>query len=424
MIRLGCRELSIMTAKVMIGISILHSSLWAQQMSLGWQDEVRKCAQRQDWNAAMAIVEEQISRNPQDMDVRAWRARVLLWSGKVTDAECEYREILAASPNDADNWIGLSTAYTREGQTERAEEALRHALILDPKRADIHATHGRALQLAKKLEEARQEFQRALDLDPTNQEAKQGLSSLKSNPKHELRLGTNADLFSFVEPNHDAGTTLTSRWTPRLRTTVAGSLYRWAGIDAQKFSASVTGTLPRWGSLEGGGATANDNGVIPRAEAFFNYDQGWKLGSEGWIRGLEGVYGQRWYWYSTARILTINQMTIFYLPRDWTWSLGLTEARSHFSGAGTEWRPSGITKLGFPIVGNDIRRLSGNCFFAVGTENFAQLNQIGRFSSQTYGGGLRLQFTAQQDVTGMASYQRRTQDRRETTFGFTYGIRF
>jgi hypothetical protein len=83
-----------------------------------------------------------------------------------------------------------------------------------------------------------------------------------------------------------------------------------------------------------------------------------------------------------------------------------------------------MTRLGFPIAGWEQRHLKGNVFFAVGTENFAKADQIGKFSSQTYGGGLRFQFTKRQDVTGFAAYQKRTQDRTESSFGFTYGIRF
>jgi hypothetical protein len=71
-----------------------------------------------------------------------------------------------------------------------------------------------------------------------------------------------------------------------------------------------------------------------------------------------------------------------------------------------------------------VKRLSGNVFFAVGTENFAQIDQIGSFASQTYGGGLRFQVTARQDVTGYGSYQKRTQGRTDTAFGVSYGIHF
>ena len=66
----------------------------------------------------------------------------------------------------------------------------------------------------------------------------------------------------------------------------------------------------------------------------------------------------------------LNETILFYLPRDWMWSLGLIEARSHFLGTGAEWRPSGMTRLGFPIANWEQRRLGRNASFVVGTENF------------------------------------------------------
>jgi hypothetical protein len=83
-----------------------------------------------------------------------------------------------------------------------------------------------------------------------------------------------------------------------------------------------------------------------------------------------------------------------------------------------------MTRLKFPIRNWDEKRLSGNIFFAVGSEDFAQIDQIGGFASQTYGGGLRFQLNARQDITGYGSYQRRTQDRTDTGFGLSYGIHF
>jgi tetratricopeptide (TPR) repeat protein len=407
------------------------SSLWifcwfalAQQPTPAWQTEVRKCAEAQDWTTAMTIVDREIARAPEDMDIRTWRARVLLWSGKVAEAEHEYHGILTAIPNDPDNWMALANIYSRESRTQDALQALNRAVELDPKRADLHTARGRALRAAGNRSEAKLEFRHALELDPTSKEAQLGLLSLRGEPKHEIRAGVSTDLFNFAGPNDLEGLSFTSHWTPRWKTSVSENFYQRAGTDAETFVASVTGKLPTLGALTVGGAAAHDNNVIPKNEAFFDYDQGWRLASARLLHGFEIVYGQHWYWYTTARILSINEMTLFYLPHDWTWSVGVTGARSHFSGTGVEWRPSGSTRVGFPISEWDERRLQGNVFFAVGTENFAQVDQIGRFSSQTYGGGLRFQLTERHDLTGFAAYQKRTQDRTQTSFGFTYGFRF
>jgi tetratricopeptide (TPR) repeat protein len=410
--------------RVVVSIWLSCVLAWGQCLTSSWQEDVRRLAEAHDWSSAIGIVDREIARTPGDMDVRAWRARVLTWSGKLPEAELEYHEILTADPNDPDNWMGLATVYSREGRTWEALKALDRAVELDPKRADIHAARAVALRALGAQGEAKVEYSRARALGPTDAEGRAGLLSLRGEPRHELRVGVNADLFNFAHANQDEGVALISHWTPRWTTGVAADGYRWGGLNAEKFVASLTGKLPGWGALTVGGAAAHDNGVIPKDEGFFNYDQGFKLPGSKFLHGLEIVYGQHWYWYSTARILTINETTLFYLPHDWTWSLGVIEARSHFSGISADWQPSGMTRLAFPITKWEERRLGGNVFFAVGTENFAQVDQIGEFSSQTYGGGLRLQLTARQDVTGFAAYQRRSRDRTESSFGFTYGVRF
>ena len=410
--------------RLVLWIWVLCALAWGQQATLPWQEDVRKCAKAQDWTTAMAIVDREIARAPGDMDVRAWRARVLTWSGRLEPAEHEFNEILKVESNDPDNWVGLATVFSGEGRTREALNALDQAVRLDPNRADIHVARAVALRALGEQKEARSEYARALALDPDDASARSGILSLRREARHELRVGLNTDLFNFADANQDQGLALTSHWTPRWTTVAAAAGYHWGNLDAEKAIGSVSGKLPRLGALTVGGAIAHDNGVIPRDEAFFTYDQGLKLHEVDWLPGLEIVYGQHWYWYTTARILTINETTVFYLPRDWTWSLGFTGAESHFSGTGLEWRPSGMTRLGFPISQWEGRRLTGNVFYAVGTENFAQADQIGEFSSQTFGGGLRLQFTARQDVTGFGAYQKRSADRTESSFGFTYGIRF
>jgi hypothetical protein len=75
-------------------------------------------------------------------------------------------------------------------------------------------------------------------------------------------------------------------------------------------------------------------------------------------------------------------------------------------------------------VQGEKKQLSGNVFFATGTEDFASVDQIGSFASQTFGGGLRFAITARQDISPYASYQKRSQARSDTNLGLSYGFRF
>jgi tetratricopeptide (TPR) repeat protein len=409
---------------MMLGLMLIVFPALGQDPLPEWQTQVRKYAEVQDWPSAMSIVDREVARAPQDMDVRAWRARVLTWSGRLAEAEKEYLEILKVSRTDPDNWAGLASVYLREAKTAEALGASASAVELDPKRADLHVARARVLRAAGERNEARQEFQKALNLDPGNGEARAGLNSLRDDPKHELYFGQDNDLFNFTSANHDEWTSLVSRWTPRLASAFAENTYQRGGAEAGKFVGSVTLRQPKWGAVTLGGAVGHDNGVIPKREAFFELDHGWKTGKTNFVRGVEFDYGQHWYWYQTARILTLNGTASVYFPRDWMLSLAATGARNAFSGTGAEWRPSGLGRLAFPLAHWSGQKLSGSVFFAVGTEDFALIDQIGRFASQTFGGGLKLQMTARQDITGYAGYQKRTQGRTDTSFGLSYGIHF
>ena len=145
-----------MIARVSVCIYLLCIATCGQQSTSSWQQDARRYAEAKDWSAAMAIVDREIDRAPQDMDVRAWRARVLMWSGEFAKAELEYHVLIAATPNDPDNWLGLAILYSRERRPREALQALDRALELDPKRTDIHVARAKTLRaLGSQSEKAR-----------------------------------------------------------------------------------------------------------------------------------------------------------------------------------------------------------------------------------------------------------------------------
>src|ERR1700730_11376795 len=262
---------ALVVVRLVIEIWLLCLSAWGQQLTLTWQADVRSCAEAKDWAAAMGIVDREVARTPRDMDVRAWRARILTWSGRLAEAESEYQDILAAAPNDPDIWLGLAAVYSREGRTNEALRTLDRAVELDPKRADIRVARARGLRALGFQDEAKVEFSRALTLDPMNTEGRAGLASLRRTFRHEFRVGVNIDLFNFTAANQGEGLNLISNWTPHWTTAVSADGYRWGGTDAERAVASVTRKSARWGALTIGGAAAHDNGVIPKDEGFFVY---------------------------------------------------------------------------------------------------------------------------------------------------------
>jgi len=396
----------------------------AQEPSPDWQREVHRYSQARDWAKAFEVVNAVLARNPADVDARESQAWLFLWSGDVPKAEQGFLALTKDSPKDPDMWQGLSSVYERQGRWQEALKAIDQAIQLDPHRTDLREQRAAVLRALDRRPEARLEFMRVLEMDPSSTEAKSGLLSLQEPPKHELRIGTDEDLFNYTGAYGSEWVSLVSRWNSHWDTSIAGDFFQRAGFGAGKVIGSVTGKTRAWGALTVGGAVGHDNTIIPRSEAFFGYDRGWRISEDRFVRGVEATYDQHWYWYSSARVLTLTGGTLVYLPRDWSWAIALTGARNSFPGLAPGWQPSGITRLAFPLAHWGERRLSGNALFAVGSEDFALVEQIGSFASQTWGGGFRFQFNSRQDVTGYAAFQQRTQDHTDTSFGFSYGIHF
>jgi tetratricopeptide (TPR) repeat protein len=418
-----CRD-RVFIALALACVAATCSAVGAQETESGWQAEVRKQAEAHDWAGALRIVDGELARVPNDLEVLAWRARLLLWSGRVEDAERLFRELTIRERRDPDLFLGLANALAREGRWEESLQALNRATEIDPKRADLRAARGRTLRALNRADEAREEFSKALALNPGDAEAKEGLLSVRREFKNELRLGWDTDRFNYTDAYEGEWASLTTRWTEHWGTNFAGNFFQRINTGAGKFVASATARSVHWGALTAGGATARDNGIIPKHEIFFSYARGWRVSEMSFFRGVEMEYGQHWYAYTSARIFTLNGAATIYLPREWSWFINITDAQSHFSGLSPGWRPSGVTRLSFPVLRGKEGFAGGSVFFAAGSEQFALVDQLGSFSSRTWGGSLKLRFTARQDVTAYGAYQQRTAGRTQTSFGMSYGIRF
>jgi tetratricopeptide (TPR) repeat protein len=263
------------------GTEFCAPSARAQQPDQAWQSEVRKYSDCRDWDDALRIVDQQIARSPGDLDIRAWRAQVLTWAGRLPEAGREFKEILKIETGNPDYWMGLATVYLHQGLTEEALKTADHAIELDPNRADLRATRAQIFHANTNSGEARVESLRALGLDPSSAEARSAASAISGGRKEELRFGFDQDVFSFTPANRDQWVSLVSKWTPRWTTSGAVSLYERGGINARNFVGSITRKQPLWGALTIGGATGHDNGVIPETGAFFELDHGFKIAGIG-----------------------------------------------------------------------------------------------------------------------------------------------
>ena len=384
-----------------------------------WQAQVRTAVDQHQVPTALAVVDHRLAEAPGDMEAHAWRGRLLAWTGHGREAEIEYHFVLDKFPNDVDVLVGLADVLLWQKKYSEALEVLEVARSAAPKDPEILVRRARILSLLRRTSEARAQYQAVLIYDPTNRAVMNGLADLAGVSRYELRIGDEADFFNYTENAQVEAVTLAAHWNERWTTTFGISPYHLFGENAVKISADAAYRFHKNNWVRVLGAAANPQDVVPETEALIEYGHGFRF-SNPWVKGLETSYQEHSLWYRGAQVLTINTTQVVYLPKEWTWALSVTGARTHFAGAGSDWVPSGSAKLGFPLF----RRISGNVLFAVGAENFAQVDQIGRLSARTYGGGLRYRFAESQDMTAFVARQDREYGQKQTSLGVSYGIHF
>src|SRR4051812_17316465 len=384
-----------------------------------WQARLREQIKSHELNGAMATVDQRLLQDANDLEARGWRARLLAWSGAWPQAEVEYRRVLERAPADVDMLTGLSDVLLWQQKPGAALAELDRARRLSPSDPEVLVRRARVLAALGYTDDARAEYRGVLAFDASNQSARLGLSSLQGESRHELRTGIDVDSFNYTDSAYAQGLSLRSRWSQRWSTIFASNFYQRFGEDATRFAGNVVFRATPRDWLNVGAAGGDDHNIIAKRELAYEYGHGFHL-HNNFIRGLELTHQQRWLWFEGARVLTLSTSQIVYLPKNWTWSIAITAARSTFQGLPSEWQPSGASRIGFPLY----RHLNGNLSFAVGSENFALVDQTGRFAARTFAGGLRYQFAENQDISGYVAAQDRSQSRSQNSIGLSYAVRF
>ena len=388
-----------------------------------WQQLVRNAVQQHQIAVALDLVDRRLTEAPDDMEAHSWRGRLLAWTDHWPEAESEYLVVLDNFPNDVEVLSGLADVLVWQQKYSEALAILERARTAAPQDTEVLVRRARVLSLLERRSEARAQFRAVLANDPANPAAISGLAGLSAASKYDLRIGQESDFFSYTENAQVETLTLAAHWNGKWTSVVGISPYHLFGENAVKIwvEAAYRFHQNNWVRVLVAGANAQD--VVPESEALVEYGHGFRFSDprvQSWLKGLESSVQEHSLWYRGAQVVTLNTTQIFYLPDEWTWTFSVTGSHTRFAGGESDWVPSGSTKLGFPLY----RRLSGSLLFAVGAENFAQVDQIGRLSARTYGGGVRYRFAESQDVTGFVARQVREYGQEQTSLGLSYGIRF
>jgi tetratricopeptide (TPR) repeat protein len=404
------------------------------QSAANWLAQVRACVAAHDLSGAQKIIDARLVEAPTDSDALGWRARILMWNGDRAEAELAYRQALKIAPRDADLLVELARLYAQQNHDAAALELLDAAVKIPPPRADVLAARGRVLAALGRSREARADFLQARALEPasispSDDEAAAGLRALRAASdaaaKFELSFGNETDAFNYTNAANTQTVTLIAKPNARWIFSTEADSYQRFGALAQKFLGAATLRIGRADSLTvRGGGSGNADGIIPRAETFAEYGHGFRISERGALRGIEFAYNNRWLWYAGAHVMVLTGTAAADFADGFRWTVSANGARSGFAGTPVAWKPAGYARFDFPLPHVNPDRLLLNTTFAVGTENFGELDQVGAFASRTFGGGARIGLTGRQRVTFYAGHQIRNGGNTENIFGASYGVRF
>jgi Tfp pilus assembly protein PilF len=392
---------------------------WSQQGGADWQTQLHEQLELNHLETALIVTEFRLAHHPADLEAHGWRARILAWQGSWVAAESEYRYVLEQAPQDTDILTGLADVLLWQGRDQESLMFIERARKIAPTQTDLLVHRARILRRLNHAREALEQYRQILKLQPQNREARRASEDLAPQPKYEVRTGVDASTFNYSGRAASEVLAVNVLWSERISTSVQSSFTQRFQQNATKLTATTCFHLTEKSWFMLGGAGAGANIIVPQHEVLAEYGQAFTFPNR-FVRGAEISYQQHWFWYQSAHVLTIGINQLYYLPRNWAWSLNMTGARSGFTGTGVEWLPSGSTRLLFPLY----RSFSGNVAFANGTENFAVIDQIGRFSARTYAGGLKYRYSRKQDLSAYFARQQRSQGRIQDSFGMSYGLRF
>jgi len=412
-------------------LEILRQNL-AQAVPHGtddWLERVKKSVARHDLKTALEAVDARLAAEPEDSGAMGWRAQILAWTGQHKEAETAYRRALQLSPKDGDFLLGLATLLAQDGRNGEALALLDAAAKIPPARADVLNERGRVLRALGRRDEARAAFVRARSLEPRDisaddDEARAGLRSLEKPPRFEIDIGNEADTFNYTGAANTQTIIFVAKPNARWIFSTEADIYQRFGVNAGKVTGGATYRLTPSDAFTVGGGAGNAQGIIPRAETYFEYGHGFRISETKTVRGMEATYNQHWFWYEQAGVLVFTGTVATNFAHDFRWTMSGNAARSHFNGAGAAWKPSGYGRLDFPAPRVAASRLLLNLTFAVGSENFSEVDQVGAFASRTYGGGFHLGLTEKDYVNFHVARQERNGGNSETSYGVSYGLRF
>jgi YaiO family outer membrane protein len=409
-----------LAAGVIAGLAVCAPSHVYAQPAPDQASEIRSLVSAGQFDRAITVVDAWMARYPDDLDARAWHARLLAWTNRWAEAESAYRELLAHAPDDVDLLAGLADVLHWQRRGEEALPLLDRACALDSQRADTRLRRAQVLEQLGRPGEARAAYAEVLTRDPASADAQKGLVRLRPPARYEVRFGSDLDRIEETTTNSAVAVSFGARWNEKWNSVASLSQYQRYGEGATRVGVEVSRRFRGGDQLTISEVVAPGQSIVPLQDLQVEYGRRIRRELKQPLGGVEASVQQRWMSYQDATVLSLTPGVICYLPRDWIWLLRLSANWIHIRGTGSEWRASGWTRLTIPLHGT----LDTFVLAAIGTEDYGYRDQIRGFTAETVGAGLRWRMAAGQEISGHGQYQWRSNGQAQVSVGASYGIRF
>jgi cytochrome c-type biogenesis protein CcmH/NrfG len=117
---------------------------------------------------AVSLLEARRAEDPGDLGVLLELGDAYFMAQRLTEAEQAYTRALDLKPENAAAQVGLAIVWHAQGDSKRAETALRAVLEEHPDEQDAHYTLAIVCFSSGRIDEAKAEWETAAGIDPTS----------------------------------------------------------------------------------------------------------------------------------------------------------------------------------------------------------------------------------------------------------------
>ncbi len=170
-----------MQIKIKLLAVIIISGILITSVEAG-NEQIQRLIQQGDFEKALVMVEERLSKNPNEIQVLFLKGLTLASMDRLKEAESVFIDLTEDHPELPEPFNNLAVIYASSGEYDKAKEALISAINTHPSYAIAHENLG---DIYAKM--ASQAYNQALKLDSNNKETRKKLAMINDlilEPEH------------------------------------------------------------------------------------------------------------------------------------------------------------------------------------------------------------------------------------------------